>query len=100
MPTYSSGRYAVAMCPRCGVKVRYIELRREWSGQWTCRACFDPKHPQIDPVRVVYDPQALHHPYPDNDDDHTPEVEAVDFNGTTNYLLRSAALQTLADGDA
>jgi len=55
------------MCSRCGHEVPYKRLREEWTGLWVCPDCYDPKHEQLTPPTYVHDPQALEHPWPDND---------------------------------
>ena len=59
---YASGKYAKAMCDRCGFEYEYTQLKKEWNGLKTCPTCFEPKHPQLDPVRVPVDPEALIQP--------------------------------------
>ena len=66
---YTKGRYSKAMCPIGGHKVKYTQLKRRWDGLWTSPEEWDRKHEQLDPIRNVFDPQALHHPWPDRDDD-------------------------------
>ncbi len=77
---YASGLFSKAMCPRCGHKVRYQDLVREWTGYWVCEECFDPKHEQLEPRRNVWDPQSLEHPYTDNDEDGTVATQIEDSN--------------------
>ena len=40
-----------AICDRCGFTYRSWQLKKEWNGLMTCRACWEPRHPQ-DFVRV------------------------------------------------
>jgi hypothetical protein len=64
MSSYALGKYAVAICDRCGQQYDYLTLRKEWTGFKVCPQCFEPRHPQSKPVRVPKEPQALHDPRP------------------------------------
>ena len=59
---YATGKYALAICDRCGFKYKFSRLREEWNGLKTCPTCFEPKHPQIRRKRVVADAIALQNP--------------------------------------
>jgi hypothetical protein len=68
---WASGRYSNAVCDRCGVRTKYIDLRGETirgksTGLLVCPVCWDPDHPQNFLDRyVVADGQALRHARPD-----------------------------------
>ena len=62
---YATGKRSLAICDRCGQRYRYPKLRKEWTGLKTCPDCFEPKHPQLEPSSVPYEPQVLHEPRPD-----------------------------------
>ena len=64
---YASGKYAKAMCDRCGFEYEYTQLKKEWNGLKTCPTCFEPKHPQLEPLLNFLEPEALREPRPDND---------------------------------
>ena len=64
---YALGKFAKAICDRCGFEYKLHELREEWNNLKTCPDCFEPKAPQIDPRPVVSDPEALYKPRPNND---------------------------------
>ena len=84
MGGYASGKNSKAMCPRCGHKVPYISLQQEWTGLWTCVSCFDFKHEQLEPREYIHDPQSLHHPWADNDDDGTVAQQLEDVIDMTH----------------
>jgi len=44
---YAAGKFARALCDRCGFEYKLSQLREEWNGLKTCRDCFEPKHPQL-----------------------------------------------------
>ena len=62
--TFASGKFALAICDRCGQQYKYLELQQEWNGLFTCPECFEPKHPQLDPPYHPADPIALQDPRP------------------------------------
>ena len=60
--TFANGNRAIALCDRCGQQYRYLQLRQEWNGLFTCPDCFEPKHPQLDPPYHKADAIALKNP--------------------------------------
>ena len=68
---FASGTFSRAVCDRCGQEYKYQQLKQEWNGLHVCPECYEPKHPQLDPVKLGPDAGALHHPRPDNDQDLT-----------------------------
>ena len=62
--SYASGKYAVAICDRCGFQYKYSQLRKEWTGFRVCAECYEPKSPQLEPPRTLSDPEALQYPRP------------------------------------
>ena len=64
---YASGKFAIALCDRCGFQYKLLDLQKEWNGLKTCSECFESKHPQLDPNTSPSDPQALYEPRPNSD---------------------------------
>ena len=64
---YASGKFAYALCDRCGFRYKYKDLRKEWNGAKTCRSCYEEKHPQLETTRNVTDPEALYEARPNTD---------------------------------
>jgi len=64
MGRYAGGNYAIALCDRCGLQYRNNSLKKEWNGLRTCVECWEPKHPQIQPIFPPTEPQALFEPRP------------------------------------
>tara|TARA_R100000664_G_C2724185_1_gene116647 strand:+ start:134 stop:511 length:378 start_codon:yes stop_codon:yes gene_type:complete len=62
--TFANGNRAIALCDRCGQQYKYLQLRQEWNGLFTCPDCFEPKHPQLDPGHHPADAIALQDPRP------------------------------------
>jgi len=61
---FASGKYAIAICDRCGFQYKYLTLKKEWTGFRVCSECYEPKHPQLEPIHNVSDPEALRFPRP------------------------------------
>ena len=59
MATFATGKYAIAICDRCGQQYKFHQLRQEWNGLKTCPDCFETKHPQLEPSYHSADAQAL-----------------------------------------
>ena len=59
MAVFASGKYALAICDRCGQQYKFLELKKEWNGLEVCPECYEPKHPQLDPSYHAADAQAL-----------------------------------------
>lgn len=75
---FASGKRSFAICDRCGQRYPYLEIKREpRTGSRVCRFCYDPTHPQEEPIHVEADAQALRHPRPDRVE---PPVTQVDFD--------------------
>ena len=64
--TFANGNRSLAICDRCGQQYKYLQLRQEWNGLFTCPSCFEPKHPQLDPGYHPADPVALRDPRPES----------------------------------
>jgi len=62
--SFAKGKFALAICDRCGQQYKYLELKKEWNGLFTCPECWEPKHPQLDPPYHRADPIALKDPRP------------------------------------
>ena len=59
MATFASGKYAIAICDRCGQQNKFTQLKQEWNGLKVCPECFETKHPQLDPGYHAADAEAL-----------------------------------------
>ena len=64
---FTSGKYAKAMCDRCGIEIYYKKLKLEWTGLRTCRECWDPKTALEFPENFPSDAESLRDPRPDTD---------------------------------
>lgn len=72
MPSkYSSGKFAIAECDRCGQRYKLKELRKltikvKQVSIKVCKECWEPDQPQLSlGLYPVNDPQAVRDPRPD-----------------------------------
>ena len=65
MGKFASGKNSYFISDRSGQRDRYKDARREWTGSIVGPDEFEPKHPQLFPVRNVSDVQALRDARPD-----------------------------------
>lgn len=69
---YSSGKYAIAECDRCGQRYKLVELKKltiktKQVSIKVCPTCWEPDQPQLSlGLYPVNDPQAVREPRPDN----------------------------------
>ena len=69
---FSSGKFAIAECDRCGQRYKLKELRKLIVKQQVknikvCPSCWDPDQPQLSlGMYPVDDPQAVRNPRPDS----------------------------------
>ena len=64
MAGYASGRNALAISDRSGLRFPYTEMVREWNGSLVHISEYEAKQPQLTPAPVGSDPQALYNPRP------------------------------------
>jgi hypothetical protein len=68
---YSSGKYAISQCDRCGFRFKLKQLRRliiktKNVNILVCPECWEPDQPQLSlGMYPVNDPQAVRNPRPD-----------------------------------
>jgi|TARA_X000001388_G_scaffold56856_1_gene42097 hypothetical protein len=85
---YATGKFARALCDRCGFEYKLNELKEEWNGAKTCHSCYETKHPQLEPPKAKSDPEALYKPRPNNDVEGGEGFIVVSYKNSTatNYL--------------
>tara|TARA_B100000780_G_C21094605_1_gene441355 strand:- start:17 stop:661 length:645 start_codon:yes stop_codon:yes gene_type:complete len=64
MAGYASGKNALAISDRSGMRFPYSEMVREWNGSLVHYSEFEAKQPQLSPKPVGSDPIALFNPRP------------------------------------
>jgi hypothetical protein len=62
---YASGKFSFGLCDYCGQRYPYNVLRKNWRGFKVCPDDYEPKAPQLDPLRFVADAISLDQPRPD-----------------------------------
>tara|TARA_B100001093_G_C26770713_1_gene990053 strand:+ start:1278 stop:1604 length:327 start_codon:yes stop_codon:yes gene_type:complete len=65
MSKYASDRNAYGISDRSGFRYRLRDMRKEWNGLLVGKDEFEIKQPQLEPLRVRPDPQALRNPRPE-----------------------------------
>ena len=65
MARYASGKKAWGYSDRSGFRYRLSEMMTEWTGAKVGPDEYEPKHPQLEPIKPGPDPQALYKPRPD-----------------------------------
>jgi len=68
MPRFASGKFAKRISDRSGMAFPYNEMVQEWNGSWVHISEFEPKHPQLEPLPIITDPQSLQHARPQRAD--------------------------------
>jgi len=68
--SFASGKHAIAECDRCGFryklkKLKQLTIKTKKVNILVCPECFETKHPQLEPITVQFEPQALHEPRTD-----------------------------------
>ena len=59
MSKFASGKFAKRISDRSGMAFPYNEMVKEWNGSTVHISEFEPKQPQLEPLPIVNDPQAL-----------------------------------------
>ena len=94
--SFASGKFALAICDRCGQQYKSHQLQQEWNGLFTCSECFEPKHPQLDPPYHPADPIAIRDPRPARQEPVTVNVGAPgDSAFTSDGMLPSKETRDL-----
>jgi hypothetical protein len=62
MAKYAKGKKSYAISDRGGQRVRYTQLKTTWDGLRVAPEEWEPKHPQLTPVKNVIDAQQLFKP--------------------------------------
>ena len=56
---YAKGKHAKAISDRSGMAFPYNEMVKEWNGSTVHISEYEEKHPQLEPLPIINDPQAL-----------------------------------------
>jgi hypothetical protein len=62
---YATGKFSFGLCDYCGQRYPYNVLRMNWRGFKVCPDDYEPKEPQLEPLKYNGDAIALLQPRPD-----------------------------------
>lgn len=74
MSRFASGKNAFGISDRSGFRYRLRDMKKEWTGLLVGKDEYEEKHPQLEPIHVPADPQAIKNPRPDRIE---PKVEVL-----------------------
>lgn len=74
MSRFASGKDAWGISDRSGFRYRLRDMKKEWNGLLVGKDEFEVKHPQLEPIKVPPDPQAIKNARPDREE---PKVEVL-----------------------
>jgi len=100
MSKYATGKWAYGISDRSGFRYRLRDMRKEWNGLLVGKDEFEPKQPQLEPLRVRPDPQALRNPRPEQNLEEQRNIQygfnpvgmRNDFNLTPNNLVSTGSV--------
>lgn len=88
-----------AVCDRCGEDFHASKLKKEWTGFFVCKDCWEPRHPQEFLKGVKDDPSVTwtRPDAPENDIDTSgwttpPSVPSGTFDGSLEEVTPPAAI--------
>lgn len=74
MSRFALGKDAYGISDRSGFRYRLRDMRKEWNGLFVGKEEFETKHPQLQPINVSPDPQAIRNARPERIE---PKVEVL-----------------------
>jgi|TARA_R100001510_G_scaffold34570_1_gene31062 hypothetical protein len=83
MARFATGKDAYGISDRSGFRYRLREMRTEWNGFKVGPDEYEPKHPQLEPIKHFPDAEALRDPRPDTNNIISVDVKFPTFNTTT-----------------
>jgi|TARA_Y100000296_G_C5176312_1_gene260296 hypothetical protein len=96
MGKYASDKYALGISDRSGAAYKLRHMRKEWTGMLVGKDEWESKQPQLNPVRVVGDPQALRNARPDRTE---PAVTVLlQYNAFLSGSSGSAVITVIQPG--
>jgi hypothetical protein len=86
---FATGKFSYGLCDYCGQRYPYLTLKKNWRGFMVCPDDYEPKEPQLFPLRFSGDAIALRDPRPDRIEPvsvfvGTPGFSAFQSIGTAN----------------
>ena len=89
MGKYASGKFAKRISDRSGMAFPYNEMVKEWNGSTVHISEFERKHPQLEPLPIISDPEALENARPQRADSRC----FVGLIGVNTNLFASVGMQ-------
>jgi hypothetical protein len=62
---FATGKFSFGLCDYCGQRYPFSVLRKNWRGFKVCPEDYEPKEPQLEPLKYRGDAIALLEPRPD-----------------------------------
>lgn len=90
--SYAKGKHALGICDYCGQQFKLNDLRKNWRGFKVCEADYEPKEPQLEPLRYRGDAIALFEPRPDRVE---PVVVYLGLPGDAAFQSIGSAFSTI-----
>ena len=75
MSKFATGKHAFGISDRSGFRYRLKDMRKEWNGLLVGRDEWEEKHPQLQPLRAIPEPQALRDPRPEQNLDEQRDIQ-------------------------
>jgi hypothetical protein len=87
--SFATGKFSYGLCDYCGQRYPYNTLKKNWRGFMVCPDDYEPKEPQLFPLKFKSDAIALRDPRPDRIEPvsvfvGTPGFSAFQSIGTAN----------------
>ncbi len=82
---FAAGKYSYGLCDYCGQRYRYNTLKKNWQGFMVCPDDYEPKEPQLEPLRYRGDAIALRDPRPDRIEPVSVFVGSPGFSAFQSY---------------
>ena len=83
MSGFASGKYAYRISDRSGFRYRLKDTRKEWNGSIVGKDEYEPKHPQLEPLKTQADAQAIKDARPDRTETSVPNILPLNAFTTT-----------------
>jgi hypothetical protein len=88
---FATGKFSYGLCDYCGQRYPYQTLRKNWKGFMVCPEDYEPKAPQLEPLKFSGDAIALLNPRPDRTEPLTVVVNNA--GGDTPFETISNSMQ-------
>jgi hypothetical protein len=96
---FAIGKHAFGISDRSGFRYRLKNMRKEWNGLLVGRDEWEEKHPQLQPLRAIPDPQAIKDPRPEQNLEEQRDIQyGYDPVGFRDILGITPANNLVAQG--